>query len=457
MDSKTDSKGQNSSFDDPFQPDLQPDTAPGIGEVQSPELDLDNDLDEGSPEAASSSGGIGERLRNIERDGMVSMEASRNAGLAVMIGSTLYINEQHREIADAADDVVPEGVEVETYVPEELEDVSSEAVDILEQVESYAPEINEGSIDDYLPSEVGHIDLSDYSSFRDGLASKSEPIVDEIVKDLNTDVETWEGMGIDTSKDVIDQLSGERLADMFFKSFDNLAHLGITGTASNLVSQSVGKYTDRDSLVAAGGMSTALAFAVVKEGLYEGGPGVQFNPESIDVQGDWIADTIGAAWGTMSYLHNQAKEDALESEADTGYTGKAARKLGRAYERAKFMAGSNLPSWRAQEHLENYTDQNTGTNDVPEALVIESLEDLQSEKDGSFYNPDPELEMEWNSVDGELESGWSSSTDYEQDDYSLEGDSISVKDSYGEQEPITAGMDPEEMLETGSSTDTAVS
>ena len=93
-----------------------------------------------------------------------------------------------------------------------------------------------------------------------------------------------------------------------------------------------------DPKVAVLGGGLALgAFMIGKEGLIEGGSGVQFDLDNVDVIGDWAMDTAGAAHSVYNYHKRKTVE---EGEEPTGLVGDIANKAGKTYGRAKTSAES---------------------------------------------------------------------------------------------------------------------
>ena len=121
-----------------------------------------------------------------------------------------------------------------------------------------------------------------------------------------------------------------------------------------------------DPKVAVLGGGLALgAFMIGKEGLIEGGSGVQFDPDNVDVIGDWAMDTAGAAHSVYNYHKRKTVE---EGEDPTGLVGEIANKAGRTYEKA-------VNSFRNSDHAVN--------NSVSEDDILE-VESGQTEFEENY-------------------------------------------------------------------------
>lgn len=120
---------------------------------------------------------------------------------------------------------------------------------------------------------------------------------------------------------------------------DKLGHYSVGYLGANLIMRGVDRATGEydPKKVAIGGMMAAPLYAVAKEGMIEGGEGVQFDFESMDLWGDWAMDTAGAAHSVYNYHKRKTVE---EGEEPAGLVGDIANKAGKTYGRAKNSAES---------------------------------------------------------------------------------------------------------------------
>ena len=87
-----------------------------------------------------------------------------------------------------------------------------------------------------------------------------------------------------------------------------------------------------------GGFLAVGTYALFKEGLFEGGAGIQFDLDSPDVYADWAMDTAGMLHSTVNY-HKQ-KTASADEEPDGCVTG-AAKKAGQVYQSILENKGEN--------------------------------------------------------------------------------------------------------------------
>jgi hypothetical protein len=315
--------------------------------------------------------GLGNFLRNIERDNLIGRDAAARSGLASGVGSGWYLlKENHPELYSEWKKKLPElpelssSAEIDKYLPEGMADIGSS---INEIVEEYNPITEEG--------------------------------IEEAKHHLNKNVETmdeFEGVGkVKNFEDLKEEFPAiiEHSPEIIATSFDNLMHLAITGFASSVAAGTVDRLTeDYDpKKIAAAGMSMPFLYVACKEGMYEGGSGMNFDFQNTDVQGDIMADFIGGAWATYSY-----HKDRVQTEDRTpGALGKTARKAGRLYARVLHAAGNaketassslSLQQEDAEDLDEDYGLIILGPND------IDSIEDyLEDSSDNFSTEDDPEF------------------------------------------------------------------
>jgi hypothetical protein len=199
------------------------------------------------------------------------------------------------------------------------------------------------------------------------------PKLDGVREMLNTNIESLsdvEGIDrIDSYEDFVDEIPSllENAPELVGYSFDNFAHLSFSGAASNLLARTVDSLSDEydPKKAALAGMAVVPLYVVFKEGWYEGGPGIGFDWDNTDVQGDIMMDLIGAIIGTYSYHKSQVGTEGYSP----GKAGKIARKAGRMYGRLEQAFKQDL-----------YSEEDLQYEELPD--IPESLEEIEV-SDGS--------------------------------------------------------------------------
>lgn len=340
--------------------------------------------------------GLGAWLRDIDRDGLVGFETARKAGAALGAGSGAYISMVHKSL-----------------VPDE--------------VSGMFPDV---SMDEVPVDRAG---LPGYDTVEEFVPVDVTALKDETMHHLNKEVTEWdelEGVGeVNSYSDLVEEAPNivANAPGIIGTSFDQLAHFGTSAAVSSFLAGATDRFLGEEydpKAVAVGGMATVPIYFTFKEGWYEGDSSVSFNLDSMDVRGDLIMDALGAAYGTYSYHKNKT----ATGETSPGKTGSLARKIGR------FTA-------RAEHALKSH--EQTG-DPFPGYEEPELLEDIDQEADEIDY-----LAMKHGKDEGD------SKEMYEEPEMELEGETISVSGPYlpetgpagSQEELITAGKDPGEMLE----------
>jgi hypothetical protein len=115
---------------------------------------------------------------------------------------------------------------------------------------------------------------------------------------------------------------------------DKVGHYSVGYLTGGLISRGVDKLTDDydPKKIALGGALGVATYAVAKEGFIEGGEGLQFDLENMDVWGDWAMDTAGMTHSIYNFHKRKTAENGEEPE---GVLSEIANKAGRIYGKTK--------------------------------------------------------------------------------------------------------------------------
>lgn len=263
-----------------------------------------------------------------------------------------------------------------------------------------------------------------WAGIKTGIAPTGEDIVKSAPenlsvggKEVNLKSMAEEGHQLFNEKVWARERNAETLLEEATMRADKLGHYSVgyltaAGT-QRAVDRMTGEYDPKK--VALGGMMAVPIYAVAKEGWYEGGSGIQFNLESMDVWGDWMADTAGALHSVHNY---HKKKTAAEGEEPQGLLRSTANLMGRGYGRlengAADLAGSvsekkngyslempdiGLPDldYGTEGEESEFTDSSAGLSDLT------GPSDTEEGSLDSVYSSDPLIETPDYSIRDELE------------------------------------------------------